>query len=186
MAALTVPVLTVSPVLDVTGYRDLAADAIITISSAKPGNGVEQLRDGNLETFWQSDGQAPHLINIQFLKKSSVCKVCFHVDFNLDESYTAKKVSVRSGTTQHDLLDVASVDLADPVGWCSISLTTEDENGEAQPLRTHLLQIRILSMHQNGRDTHLRALAVLGPRPSSTLPVQSFQTSSMMQYATPR
>lgn len=30
------------------------------------GFGVEQLRDNNFETYWQSDGHLPHLVNIQF------------------------------------------------------------------------------------------------------------------------
>lgn len=30
------------------------------------GFGVDQLRDDNLETYWQSDGSQPHLVNIQF------------------------------------------------------------------------------------------------------------------------
>lgn len=42
----------------------------------------------SLETFWQSDGLAPHFINIQFLKKVAVSEICFYLDFNLDESYT--------------------------------------------------------------------------------------------------
>lgn len=33
------------------------------------GFGVEQLRDNNFETYWQSDGHLPHLVNIQFKVK---------------------------------------------------------------------------------------------------------------------
>jgi Anaphase-promoting complex, subunit 10 (APC10) len=37
-------------------YKEL--QFFLTISSAKPGNGVEHLRDGNTtDTFWQSDGE---------------------------------------------------------------------------------------------------------------------------------
>jgi hypothetical protein len=28
-------------------------DQVWSLSTAKPGNGVEQLRDGNLDTYWQ-------------------------------------------------------------------------------------------------------------------------------------
>jgi anaphase-promoting complex subunit 10 len=42
------------------------------LSSAKAGNGVEQLRDENTNTFWQSDGAQPHFVNIQFMKKTRV------------------------------------------------------------------------------------------------------------------
>jgi hypothetical protein len=34
--------------------REVGEDAVWTLSSAKSGNGIEQLRDNNLETFWQS------------------------------------------------------------------------------------------------------------------------------------
>jgi Anaphase-promoting complex, subunit 10 (APC10) len=39
------------------------------VTSAKPGNGVEALRDGKDDTYWQSDGAQPHLVNIQFQRK---------------------------------------------------------------------------------------------------------------------
>jgi hypothetical protein len=32
--------------------RELGVEAVFSISSAKPGNGVDQLRDNNLETYW--------------------------------------------------------------------------------------------------------------------------------------
>jgi Anaphase-promoting complex, subunit 10 (APC10) len=46
--------------LNIADKRELGAEAVFSISSAKLGNGVEQLRDNNLETYWQSDGVAPH------------------------------------------------------------------------------------------------------------------------------
>lgn len=39
------------------------------VTSAKPGNGVEALRDGKDDTYWQSDGAQPHYVNIQFQRK---------------------------------------------------------------------------------------------------------------------
>jgi anaphase-promoting complex subunit 10 len=33
--------------------REIGDLAVWTLSSAKPGNGVEQLRDDNISTFWQ-------------------------------------------------------------------------------------------------------------------------------------
>ena len=44
---------TISETLDIHDYRELGGDAVISLSSAKPGNGVEQIRDGSLETYWQ-------------------------------------------------------------------------------------------------------------------------------------
>lgn len=62
------------------------------------------------------------------------------------------------------------VELNEPVGWCIIPLTSppdplddmiEDADESNVPIsrrivRTHLVQIEICSMHQNGRDTHVR------------------------------
>ena len=36
--------------------RELGKYAVWSLSSAKPGNGIEQLRDDPTETYWQSDG----------------------------------------------------------------------------------------------------------------------------------
>ncbi|XP_030099609.1 anaphase-promoting complex subunit 10 isoform X1 [Mus musculus] len=46
--------------------REIGSQAVWSLSSCKPGFGVDQLRDDNLETYWQSDGSQPHLVNIQF------------------------------------------------------------------------------------------------------------------------
>lgn len=53
----------------------LLSAARYAVTSAKPGNGVELLRDGRDDTYWQSDGTQPHLINIQFQKKVHVSQV---------------------------------------------------------------------------------------------------------------
>ncbi|CAN0919339.1 Anaphase-promoting complex subunit 10, partial [Linum grandiflorum] len=49
--------------------RELGKKAAWSVSSCKTGNGVSSLRDDNLDTYWQSDGAQPHLVNIQFQKK---------------------------------------------------------------------------------------------------------------------
>ena len=57
------------------GRRELGSEAVWSLSTAKPGNGVEQIRDDNTDTYWQSDGGQPHLINIQFHRKMSLTEV---------------------------------------------------------------------------------------------------------------
>ena len=61
----------VTPTLeeDTRMRREIGALAVWSVTSAKPGNGVELLRDDNLDTYWQSDGAQPHLVNIQFQRK---------------------------------------------------------------------------------------------------------------------
>lgn len=141
-------------------YREIGREAVLSLSTAKPGNGVEELRDNNKETYWQSDGGQPHLINLQFHKKMTITEIAFYLDYSLDESYTPKKMSIRSGTTFHDLVEVRVVDLHEPIGWVTIPL--QDKEGDL--LRAFFLQVCIVSMHQNGRDTHIRQAKIFGPR----------------------
>ena len=90
------------------------------MSSCKAGNGVAQLRDGGLDTFWQSDGHAPHTVSLVFGRKVRVSAVCFHVDFKVDESYTPMRVSVRGGSSVHAMHDVAVMELEEPTGWITV------------------------------------------------------------------
>ena len=61
--------------------REVGNQAAWSLSSCKPGFGVEQIRDDNYETYWQSDGQLPHLVNIQFKRKTTVSAVAIYTDF---------------------------------------------------------------------------------------------------------
>ena len=40
--------------LDYVTRREIGREAVWSLSSAKPGNGVDQLRDESSETYWQS------------------------------------------------------------------------------------------------------------------------------------
>ena len=41
------------PLKETSSTREIGGDAVWTLSSAKTGNGVDQLRDDCVETFWQ-------------------------------------------------------------------------------------------------------------------------------------
>lgn len=123
------------------------------------GFGVEQLRDNCMDSYWQSDGQLPHLVNIQFRKKTTVQNIGIYIDYKLDESYTPSRISVRAGTNFTDLQEVELVELSEPLGWVIIPLTDIND----KPIRTFMLQIAVLSNHQNGRDTHMRQIKVHSP-----------------------
>mmetsp|Transcript_11420 Transcript_11420/g.17433 ORF Transcript_11420/g.17433 Transcript_11420/m.17433 type:complete len:339 (-) Transcript_11420:2378-3394(-) len=178
--------------------REIGKTACWSLSTAKPGNGVDQLRDSSLDTYWQSDGLQPHFINIQFARRQTVCAIALYMDFNLDESYTPKRMKIRVGETFHNLEEVRVVELREPRGWCVIPLWRkwgedvldsildpdgDDDEGDEdnadghsnrrrqkvphwkrKPLRTHFVQIGVTSMHQNGRDTHIRQVKIFGPR----------------------
>eukprot|EP00439_Symbiodinium_sp_Y106_P049281 s2345_g6.t1 len=191
-------------------FRDLGPEAAWSLSSAKQGNGVEQLRDGSTDTFWQSDGPQPHLINIQFQRKVKVSEICFYVCFKIDESYTPSRISVRIGTAHHDLQEVQVVELKEPDGWITIplakpsfrpvelppscTLRDSEMGGAREFVRTHFIQLAVLTNHQNGRDTHIRQIKVLGPRsamrssadaPREVCPLK-LQTRELQQFASIR
>ena len=175
--------------VDSSNLREIGGDAVWSLSTAKPGNGVEQLRDNNTESYWQSDGTQPHLINIQFQKKQAVAQLRFYLDFKLDESYTPKKMSIRYGTSFHDLRECQTLDLQDPNGWVTVNMENP-KRGSEQFLRTNFIQVCILSMHQNGRDTHVRQVEVYGPRQMSRGPFRetfpTFSCPEMEQFSTVR
>lgn len=235
--------------------RDLSGLAVWNVSTAKPGNGVEQLLNSSRQTYWQSDGPQPHSISAQFSSKVKICEVRLLLCFADDESYTPAIVSIRVGSSFHDLRVVRrNKELNKPDGWVRIplglnsiealgdwneteSIPSEEEDlqtmtpGElaerdqrrrvrsehrrrevkaereqesaanlaeggvrrsgSSPLatldsartskeaiatekvrlsrrdrnfvRAHMLQIVIHTNHQNGRDSHVRQVKVLGP-----------------------
>ncbi|KAH9778099.1 Anaphase-promoting complex subunit 10 [Citrus sinensis] len=165
--------------------REMGKKAAWSVSSCKPGNGVSALRDDNLDTYWQSDGAQPHLVNIQFQKKVKLQLVVLYVDFKLDESYTPSKISVRAGDGFHNLKEIKTVELVKPTGWVYISLSGNDPRDTF--VNTFMLQIVVLSNHLNGRDTHVRQIKIYGPRPNP-IPHQQFQftSSEFNTYSTVR
>lgn len=86
------------------------------IHAFRSGFGVEQLRDNCMDTYWQSDGQLPHLVNIQFQRKTAVNQIYIYTDYKLDESYTPSRISIRSGTHFNDLQEMEIIDLCEPTG----------------------------------------------------------------------
>ena len=168
-----------------SGLTEIGKHAVWSLSSAKAGNGVQQLRDNNLNTFWQSDGAQPHLVNIQFHKVLQVKQLTIYCNYKMDESYTPKVLSIRIGTHFHDLKEVQTLELEEPNGWVDIVLNSIDsdkktsegddveDNDDANEkqsngIRTNMIQLAILSNHQNGRDTHLRQVKIYGPSTAST------------------
>ncbi|KAH8418624.1 hypothetical protein KR222_007195 [Zaprionus bogoriensis] len=139
--------------------REVGAQAVWSLSSCKPGFGVERLRDNIMDTYWQSDGQLPHLVNIQFHKRTNISQIYIYTDYKLDESYTPSRISIRSGTNFNDLQELQVIDLTEPNGWVQIPI----KDGNVKSLRTFMLQIAVISNHQNGRDTHMRQIRVHAP-----------------------
>lgn len=164
-------------ILDRQKYRDLGPLASWTVSTAKPGFDIDRVQDDSLETYWQSDGPQPHFINIHFPRKVSLKYVSIYLNFQLDESYTPSSIRIMSGTGYHTLAEVHRAEFNEPTGWKHIDLTLAlgpYKVGHARELEerrlgtklfdTRLLQVQIVSNHQNGKDTHVRAIKIHTPR----------------------
>ena len=146
------------------------------MSTAKPGNGVAALRSSDTSLFWQSDGPQPHLLSIHFFKLVSIVHMRIYLNFENDESYTPTKIQFLAGMSAHEILQFAEMAFEQPTGWIDVDFSnvgpieadeSEDEDAEKpreidwskRPvLRAFLVQVRILENHQNGKDTHLRAV----------------------------
>uniref|UniRef100_A0A2C9JWQ3 Anaphase-promoting complex subunit 10 n=1 Tax=Biomphalaria glabrata TaxID=6526 RepID=A0A2C9JWQ3_BIOGL len=142
--------------------REVGNQAVWSLSSCKPGTagfGVEQLREESNETYWQSDGPQPHTVSIQFRGKTTLHDVCIYADYKSDESYTPNRLSIRAGNHANDLVEIEQVELSEPTGWVCIPLKDVHD----KPIRTFMIQIAVLSNHQNGRDTHIRRIKVRSP-----------------------
>lgn len=74
------------------------------------------MRDDRADTYWQSDGQLPHLVNIQFQRKTTVSDIYIYTDYKLDESYTPSRISIRVGTHFNDLQEIEVIMLSEPSG----------------------------------------------------------------------
>ncbi|BDA40715.1 Anaphase-promoting complex subunit 10 [Coccomyxa sp. Obi] len=184
---MTAPAVNITATLpDSRSIREIGNLAVWTVTSAKPGNGVELLRDGREDTYWQSDGSQPHLVNIQFQKKVRLQELTIYLDYKLDESYTPIKISVRAGTSVYDLKEIKIVELNEPIGWVHIPLQPPNSTDN---LKAYCMQLAILSNHQNGRDTHIRQIKVFGPRHDILQPLGQdigFTTVEFSQFATVR
>ena len=146
--------------------RDIGNEGIWSLSSSKLGNGIEQLRDDNLSTFWQSDDIQPHFILIQYLKKTRISEVWLYLDYKIDESYTPSKISIRIENSFNEMVDIRTIEYEEPVGWFPILL--EEKNSDSKTIKPYIktmtLQIMILQNTHNGRDTHIRGVKIFAPR----------------------
>lgn len=119
------------------GLREISSLATWTLSSAKPGCSLAQLRHPSSSQFWQSDGPQPHTLTLHFFKLVSIVKMRVYLDFKLDESYTPTKMKFFAGMSEGGLVEFANWEVEETVdettgetstnvekvrGWIDISL----------------------------------------------------------------
>jgi anaphase-promoting complex subunit 10 len=151
-----------TPMIDpaTAGLKEISNLGRFTVSSHKPGCGVEQLRSDDLKSFWQSDGPQPHKLTIYFVKRVGIRDIRFYVDYTDDESYTPTKIVFRSGTSENNLIEFATMTLDSPVGWQQVPVAGAGGDPDGNTLVSYVLQMQILENHQNGKDTHLRGIKI--------------------------
>ncbi|RLV92531.1 Anaphase-promoting complex subunit 10 [Spathaspora sp. JA1] len=146
---------------------DLSPLANWKLSSYKPGFGLSQLRDDSPDTYWQSDGSNQgtntgnnfHSITIQFSKKVSLERISLFTNYSLDESYTPCKIKIMAGN--YDLIDVCTVNFNQPIGWSHIIFNGIRSDGVLKCFNVKLI---ILANHQEGKDSHIRAIRCFGKK----------------------
>ena len=130
-----------------------------------------------------------------------------YLDWEADESYTPTKIQFLAGMSGHDIQEFAEMSFEQPTGWIDVDFSgvgpiepSQDQDGAVKVidwskrpvLRAFLVQVRILENHQNGKDTHLRAVQLFArdetqishqtrrvtEHVNSSLPVRSLAKSS--------
>lgn len=161
---------------------DLSPLAAWKLSSNKQGYGLAQLRNDSPATYWQSDGSMennmdqrtnvessqlnhPHFVNLQFSKKVSLERISIFTNYQLDESYTPLKIKIMAGGSNWDLTEVCVVNLDKPIGWSHIIFKGVRADGL---LKCFVVKIIILANHQDGKDSHIRAIRCFGKKLNTT------------------
>ncbi|OLN86731.1 Anaphase-promoting complex subunit 10 [Colletotrichum chlorophyti] len=150
------------------GLKEISNLGKFTVSSHKQGNGVEQLRNDSLKTYWQSDGPQPHKLTVYFIKRVGIRNIRFYVDYNEDESYTPTKIIFKSGTSENNLIQFATMELSTPVGWQQVPVAGAGGGPDGNTLVSYVFQMQVLENHQNGKDTHLRSIKIYAADTEST------------------
>eukprot|EP00049_Salpingoeca_infusionum_P003070 m.63028 g.63028 ORF g.63028 m.63028 type:complete len:184 (-) comp11938_c0_seq1:2790-3341(-) len=139
--------------------REIGSECVWTVSSCKQGLGVANIKDQSAETYWQSDGQQPHSVTLEFNKKTTISSLSILANVETDESYTPNLISIKCGTDLQDLQELMQVELGEIKDWRTFQFTGRDGGY----LRTYVIQITVHSNHMNGRDTHLRGIRINSP-----------------------
>ncbi|TWU78886.1 anaphase promoting complex subunit doc1 [Metarhizium rileyi] len=142
------------------GLKEISNLGRFTVSSHKPGNGVDELRSDDLKLYWQSDGPQPHKLTVYFVKRVGIRDIRFFVDYSEDESYTPTKIVFKSGTSENNLIEFATMTMDSPVGWQQVPIAGAGGDPDGNTLVSYVLQMQILENHQNGKDTHLRGIKI--------------------------
>lgn len=115
----------------------------------------------------RSDGPQPHKLTIYFIKRVGIRVIRFFVDYQEDESYTPTKIAFKSGTSENNMIEFATMTMENPYGWQEVPIAGAGGEPDGNTLVSYVLQMQILENHQNGKDTHLRGIKIYAFDPDS-------------------
>ncbi|KAL8664274.1 MAG: hypothetical protein Q9202_003224 [Teloschistes flavicans] len=142
------------------------------VSSSKPTCSIASLLHPSIATYWQSDGPQPHTLTAHFFKRVYIVKLRLLLDFKRDESYTPTRMEFWAGTGRHDLCVFGAWEGVRPSGWVDVLAPLHDDGGsdggeeeggwgrKEKGIWCHLVEVRVLENHQNGKDTHMRGIQI--------------------------
>ncbi|VDN43914.1 unnamed protein product [Gongylonema pulchrum] len=111
---------------------DITDHAFFTLSSGilnlAKGHDVHHLLDENIDHYWRSDGETPHVITIEFPKKEDFLFLLLYLDYELDEQHTPQEaltflghfmcsVVVYLGPSAVDVNEFRTFTFFKPDGW---------------------------------------------------------------------
>ncbi|CRH02604.1 anaphase promoting complex subunit 10, putative [Plasmodium relictum] len=161
-------------------YIEIGCLGFWKLSSCKSKFDIKNLKDNNVNTYWQSASLAPHTITIQFIKLTKISKIYLLFNYLLDESYTPYEISIKIGNDENHLeflyntfCDINKYSLNKPF-WFIIDIKNipllsylYNYNTKIFKNRNYIycrcLQIVILSSQHNGKDTRIRQIKIFGP-----------------------
>ncbi|KJE89922.1 hypothetical protein CAOG_01323 [Capsaspora owczarzaki ATCC 30864] len=152
-----------------------------SVSSAKHGCGMQAMLDNTPTTYWQSEGQQPHHISVQFEKRMAIQEVWLYLNYKSDESYTPSKITLAVGTNVLDLEECSILSVTQPDGWVCFPLPAGTDL-----VYGNLFRMFITANHDNGRDSHVRQVKLMAPPSAFLPPVLQFQNVDWAQHASLR
>ncbi|EKX40589.1 hypothetical protein GUITHDRAFT_52998, partial [Guillardia theta CCMP2712] len=114
------------------------------------------LVDSDMESFWQSDGSRPHWVQFAFPGIVKINKVLVFLDYLKDRSFTPKSISVKIGSSDSDLYQVAKYHHRQgPGAWVNILSST------THAIETCLLRIVVHENQDTGCNSRIRGIKLL-------------------------
>ena len=123
----------------------------IRLSSYKKNFGLENILSADGSTYWSSDGNLPHVIELIFDEIEYVHHIQLFLSFLNDDSYTPEKIDIICGLSRDRMVKVKTEIFQEPEGCMPIYIKE----------KVRFIYLVIRSNHQEGRDTHIRQIRVM-------------------------